>query len=389
VGVAEFAAGQADHISGLQAPDEHTVIITIDAPKAYFLAKLTYTSALVVDRQQVESGDSSWQKAPNGSGPFKLEGISAERIVLVRNEGYYGTKPALARVEFLIDGGDPMTMYENGQLDIVGVSENEIERVLDPTNPLNHELYSAPELSIQYLALDVSKPPFDDRAVRQALAMAIDREKIADLVLLGTASAAKGILPPGMPGFDPDLQGLPYDPQRARELLASSSYGSADALPDIVITISGTSGQLYNETRAILYMLETNLGIKATVEQVEWSDFLNDMNQRVYQMYSSGWIADYPDPQNFIDLLFHSASSQNHMGYSNPVVDALLEQARVASSPEERYALYHQAEKRIVEDAVWIPLTHGIDYSLAKPYVRGFSAASSIYPWLTDISIAD
>ncbi len=387
VGVAEFAAGQAEHISGLAAPDAQTVVITIDAPKAYFLAKLTYPSALVVDREQIEQGQDNWQLQPNGSGPFILEAIDNDHIVLARNERYYGRKPALAKVEFLMGGGDPMTMYENDQLDIVGVSADEIERVLDPANPLNAELYSSPELSVQYLALDTTKPPFDDRAVRQALAMAIDRDKIAELVLLGTASAAKGILPPGMPGFDSTLEGLPYDPQRARELLAESRYGAPGALPEIVLTISGTSGHIDGETRAILYMLETNLGITATVEQVAWEDFLNDMNQQVYQIYNSGWIADYPDPQNFLDLLFHSGSSQNHMGYANPQVDALLEQARVAASSEERYALYQQAEKIIVEDAVWIPLTHGIAYSLAKPYVHGFSAASSIYPWLTDISI--
>ncbi|MCE5258821.1 MAG: peptide ABC transporter substrate-binding protein [Chloroflexi bacterium] len=389
VGVAEFAAGQAEHISGLTAPDAHTVVITIDAPKAYFLAKLTYPSALVVDREQVEQGQDNWQLQPNGSGPFILEAIDTDHIVLARNERYYGRKPALAKVEFLMGGGDPMTMYENDQLDIVGVSADEIERVLDPANPLNAELYSSPELSVQYLAMDTTKPPFDDRAVRQALAMAIDRDKIAELVLLETASAAKGILPPGMPGFDPALEGLPYDPQRARELLAESRYGAPGALPEIVLAISGTSGYIDGETRAILYMLETNLGITVTVEQVAWEDFLNDMNQQVYQIYNSGWIADYPDPQNFLDLLFHSGSSQNHMGYANPQVDALLEQARIAASSEERYALYQQAEKIIVEDAVWIPLTHGIDYSLAKPYVHGFSAASSIYPWLTDIAIVN
>ncbi|MHB9032545.1 MAG: peptide ABC transporter substrate-binding protein [Anaerolineae bacterium] len=389
VGVDAFAAGKADHISGLQAPDAETVVITIDAPKAYFLAKLTYPAAFVVDRNQVEAGGTSWQQSPNGSGPFKLETIDSTQIVLVRNERYYGRKPALARVEFLMGGGDPMTMYENDQLDIVSVTSDEIERVMDPSNPLNAELHTASELSVQYLAFDVTKPPFDDRAVRQAFTMAIDRDKLANLVLLGTASAAKGILPPAMPGFDDTLNGLPYDPAQAKALLASSRYGASGAMPEVVLSISGTSGQMDGETRAILYMLETNLGITLTVEQVAWDSFLSDMNQRVYQMYTSGWIADYPDPQNFLDLLFHSNSTQNHMGYANAQVDKLLEQARIASDQQERFSLYRQAEKLIVEDAVWIPLTHGIDYSLAKPYVHGFNSSSSIYPWLKDISIVN
>ena len=387
VGVAEFAAGQVPNISGLDAPDDNTLVITIDAPKAYFLAKLTYPAAFVVDRQQIESQGSDWLRQPNGSGPFVLKSIATDKIVLERNERYYGQKPALAQVEFTMGGGTPMTMYENDQIDIVGVPPSEIERVLDPSNPLSTELHQASELSVQYLALTTTRPPFDDVAVRQAFTMAIDREKIADLVLKGTASAAKGILPPTMPGFDPTLEGLAYDPAKARELLASSSYGAPGAMPEVVLTVSGTSGHMDGETRAIVYLLETNLGISITVEQVDWSDFLNDMNGEVYQIYSSGWIADYPDPQNFLDIQFHSKSQQNHMGYSNPQVDQLLEQARTASSSEERYRLYHQAERLIVNDAAWIPLTHGVEYALVKPYVHGYLSTSSIYPWLKDISI--
>jgi oligopeptide transport system substrate-binding protein len=389
VGVNEFASGQADSISGLSAPDDNTLIITIDAPKAYFLAKLTYPAAFVVDRQQIESQGSSWFRQPNGSGPFVLSSIAADKIILTRNELYYGKLPTLAQVEFIMGGGTPMTMYENDQIDIVGVPPNEIERVLDPSNPLSAEFHRASELSVQYLALTTTRPPFDDIMVRQAFAMAIDRAKIADLVLKGTASAAKGILPPTMPGFDPTLEGLAYDPAKARELLESSSYGAPGTMPEVVLTISGTSGHMDGETRAIVYMLETNLGISVTVEQVDWSDFLNDMNGEVYQIYSSGWIADYPDPQNFLDIQFHSKSQQNHMGYANPEVDQLLEQARVASSPDERYRLYHQAERLIVNDAAWIPLSHGVDYSLVKPYVHGYLSTSSIYPWLKDISITN
>lgn len=389
VGVAEFASGQADTISGLDAPDDNTLVITIDAPKAYFLAKLTYPAAFVVDREQIESQGNNWFRKPNGSGPFVLKSISTDKIVLERNELYYGKLPSLAQVEFNMGGGTPMTMYENDQIDIVGVPPSEIERVLDPANPLSAEFHKESELSVQYLALTTTRPPFDDIAVRQAFAMAIDRAKIADLVLKGTASAAKGILPPTMPGFDPSLEGLAYDPIKARELLESSSYGKPGAMPEVVLTISGTSGHMDDETRAIVYMLETNLGISITVEQVEWSAFLNDMNTKVYQIYSSGWIADYPDPQNFLDIQFHSKSQQNHMGYANPQVDELLEQARTASTPEERYSLYHQAERLIVNDAAWIPLTHGVDFALVKPYVLGYVTTSSIYPWLRDISIVN
>ncbi|NLV74015.1 MAG: peptide ABC transporter substrate-binding protein [Chloroflexi bacterium] len=387
VGVAEFASGEARSISGLSAPDKRTVVITIDAPKAYFLAKLTYPASFVVDREQVEGDYEAFLESPNGSGPFVLESISRDRIVLVRNALYYREPAKLERVEFNLAGGDPMTMYENGLLDIVDVGSSAIERILDPVNPLNAELSSSSELSIQYISFDVEMPPFDDPNIRRAFTMAIDREKLAHLVMLGTAEAAKGILPPSMPGYNDALEGLPYDPAKARKLLAASRYGRPGQMPELVLSVTGTSGHMDDITRAVLYMWEENLGVKVNVEQVAWEDFLDDMNRRTYQMYSSGWIADYPDPQNFVDLLFHSRSSQNHAGYNNPEVDRLLEAARVAESPDERYALYHQAEALIVEDAPWLPLTHGIEYTLVKPYVQGFHSASAIYPWLIDISV--
>ena len=383
VGVPEYAKGQAQHIAGIKALDERTLQVTIDAPKAYFLAKLTYPTAFVVDKTQVESQGDNWLRKPNGSGPFVLESLSRERIVLVRNEHYYGKRPILARVEYILSGGLPITMYENDQLDIVEVSPAEIERVSDPGNPLYAEHRVEPQLSVQYLGLNVDAPPFDDPAVRQAFAQAIDKNKLADLVLKNTALPAVGILPPGMPDYDQNLVGLPYDPVRARQLLASSKY--APAMPQVVLAVSGTSGHMDSVTRAILSMIESNLGITVTVEQVEWSYFLRDMNERRYQIYSAGWIGDYPDSQNFLDVLFHSQSSQNHMGYHNREADQLLEQARVEQDPAKRTTLYHQAERIIVNEAPWIPLTHGIQYTLVKPYVKGFRASAAIYPWLRDI----
>jgi len=142
-------------------------------------------------------------------------------------------------------------------------------------------------------------------------------------------------------------------------------------------------------TEAVLAMLEENLGLVATVEQVEWSSFLDDLNLRRYTFYSSGWIADYPDPQNFLDLLFHSRSSQNHVGYANAQVDALLEEARVEQDHERRMGLYQEAELLILQDAPWVPLTHGVSYTLAKPWVKGYEPAAGLYPWLKGVSIVE
>jgi len=387
VGATARTRGEAEFVTGVVVVDDHTLRITVDAPKAYFLAKLTYPVAFVVDRQQIEADGAGWVRQPNGSGPFVLASMSRELIALEANERYYGVAPSVRRVEYVLSGGQPLAMYENDELDIAQVSPAEIERVTDPENPLSRELVTGSEPSVQYLGFNVAMPPFDDRAVRQAFAHAIDRAKIADLVLRGTATEAKGILPPAMPDFDPTLEGLAYDPERARALLASSRYGAEGAMPPIVLTVSGTSGYLSSIDRAILSMLEENLGIEATVEQVEWGYFLRDLNERRYPFFSAGWIGDYPDSQNFLDLLFHSTSSQNHTGYSNSEVDGLLEQARVETDPERRTALYREAERLIVADAPWVPLTHGAVNVLVKPHVRGYRATGAISPWLHHVAL--
>jgi oligopeptide transport system substrate-binding protein len=380
VGVEEMLAGQAEEISGIQVVDDHTLRITIDAPKAYFLAKLTYSTAFVVDRQNTEQ--SNWLQQPNGTGPFKLKERTDERIVLQRNEYYYRDKPKLAEVTFLLSGGSPMSMYENGELDIVGVGTADVERVRDPANSLHAELTVVPQLDIQYIGFDVTQPPFDDVKVRQAFALAIDREKITNVVWKGMKAPAQGIVPPGMPGYTREAGGLlRFDPQRARQLIAESKYQGVAGLPPITLSISGSGSEMPPVVEAIVAMIRENLGVEVAVEQS--SDLLSDQPQ----MFSIGWIADYPDPEDFLDILFHSQSGLNHMRYSNAQVDRLLEEARVETNTARRMQLYAQAEEIIVADAPWVPLWHSVSYVLTKPYVKGAVYAAAIFPWLSNVYI--
>ncbi len=377
VGAREMIAGQADQIAGLQVVDDHTLRITIDAPKAYFLAKLTYSTAFVVDREDVEHAD--WLERPNGTGPFRLQDRNNERIVLVRNEYYHRDGPRLERVVYSLSGGSPVTMYENGELDMVAVGPGDVERVLDPDNPLNAELTMVPQLSTQYLGFDVTQPPFDDVKVRQAFALAVDRQKITAVVWKGMRVPAEGIVPPGMPGYEREQPLLSYDPQRARRLIAGSRYGDERRFPAVTLSIGGSGVEMDRVTEAIVAMYRDNLGIEIEVERS--ADVLADRPQ----FFSLGWIADYPDPEDFLDILFHSHSPLNHMEYSNSSVDRLLEEARVEQDPQRRVLLYAQAEEIIVSDAPWVPLWHTVEYVLTKPYVRGVNHAAAIFPWLCDV----
>lgn len=387
LGVKEKLAGKANEVRGVKVVDDYTLQIEIDAPKAYFIAKLTYPAAFVLDRANVESGK-NWTDRPNGTGPFKLKEWSrGEKIVLVRNENYYAGPPPLAQVRFILAGGSPMTMYENNEIDTTGVSLTDIDRVLDPKNPLNKELVVATSLDVGYIGFDVTKPPFDDVRVRQAFNHAVDKQKIVDVVLKKLVQRADGVLPPGMPGYNPNLKGLEYDPAKAKRLIAESKYKDVANFPPIVVSLPGTGATLPPSSDAILQMWKDNLGVKVEIQQAEWATFLQDIKAHKYQVFELGWIADYPDPQDFLDVLFHSQSLENNGRYSNPQVDALLERARVEKDVSTRLRLYQEVEQMIVNDAPWIPLSFGKSYMLIKPYVKGYQSPPMVIPNLRFVSI--
>ena len=386
VGVKEKLGGEVDEVSGVRVVDEETLEITIDAPRAYFLAKLTNPTAFVVDEENVASGD-DWWRHPNGTGPFKLEEWQAGRhIVLERNEDFYGGEVKLDRATFHLRGNS-MTMYENDEIQITQVGTTNIERVLDPTNPLNRELVVVPELSVSYIGFNNAVPPFDDEKVRQAFCHAVDKDKITQVLLKDAVSPAGGILPPGMPGYSEELKGLSYDVAKAQQLIAESSYH--DDLPPIVLSVSGSCAGVSAVDSAIAWMWQENLGVEVAIEVMELETFLDDMREGRFQAFEIGWIADYPDPEDFLDLLFYSESQENHTGYSNHKVDELLEIARVESEIEARLVIYQDVEQIIVDDAPWLPLWFGQSYYLVKPEVKGFSPAPMVIPVLKGVWIED
>ena len=386
VGAADEINGKAKEISGIKVVDDSTLQITIDRPKPYFLAKLTYPTAFVVDREQIAQDPKNWTRRPNGTGPFVLqEWKIGERVVLTPNDRYYGDpKPSVSRVVFNLAGGSVLTQYESGEVDIAGVGVNDIERVRDSSEKLNAEFLTRPELSTSYIAFNVKQPPFDDPKVRQAFALAVDQDRMAHVILKDLVVPAHTILPPGIPGYSKD-QGTTYDPQRARQLLAESKY--AGKLPRIVLTQSGTGSNIGPVMEAILESWKQNLGVEVEVEQVETATFFQDVSRGAYQMWSMGWTADYPDPENFLDIQFNSKSTHNDTGYSNAQVDALLDRARSERDTDTRLKLYQQAERIILQDAPWMPLFHGATSVVVKPYVKGWQPTGSVVPVLKYVTV--
>ena len=383
VGVQQRLDGAATEISGIRVINERTLTITIDAAKPYFLSKLTYPVSFVLDRENVESGR-DWILEPNGTGPFRLaEYRPGEVLRLTRFEDYHLGPAKIDEVEFLLSGGNSMLMYENDELHITGIPLSLLAGVQDASNPLSREIVSAPpQFDVDYFGLNTSLPPFDDVKVRQAFNYAIDRQTLATTLLQDLVVPAAGILPPGFPGYNPDLQGYDYDPEKARQLMLDSKYGSGD-IPRITLTLPGSFGAALSPSiEAMLAMWEENLGVDISILQTEWAIFLQDLHQNRFQMFGGlGWIADYPDPENFLDVLFHSKSSNNQTEYSNGQVDILLERARVELDETARFELYHQAEQMIVDDAPWVPLWHSNGGSvLLKPNVQDYFLFPLVIP---------
>jgi oligopeptide transport system substrate-binding protein len=374
VGLADKRAGKAKTISGLKAINDRTLQVTIDAPKPYFLMKLTYGTSSVLDRANVESGP-EWYKRPNGTGPYKLiRWDPAKAQLYERNSDFYLRPPAIPYIVIQMYTGVPIRLYETGDVDMAGVASYDVERFRDPKEPLHADLREGVTMCTAKITFDVKQPPFDDPKVRQAFALSVDRQRLVDLIMDGVGIVAHGLYPPALPGYDSDFKGLEFDPQLARQRLAESRYGSAEKLPPIVFTSSGFSSDVTPSVAAVADMWQKNLGVTIQVQNVEPDKYQDELHAgRHGQLFSDGWCADYPDPENFADVLFHSGAQQNVGHYSNPSLDALLEKARIERDVTRRIEMYGQAEQIIVDDAAAIFLSHRFSFVLVKPHVKGYT----------------
>jgi oligopeptide transport system substrate-binding protein len=388
VGVQDVLDGKTREISGVKVIDDYTLQVTIDAPKPYFLYKVGYVTAFVVDRNNVAQGN-FWWRSPNGTGPFKLkEWKQGESLVLEQNPVFYGEKAKLATVTFKILSGVPMNLYETGEIDVTDVSLAYIDMATDEEGDYYKELSIHPELSFYYFGFNGAKPPFDDVNIRRAFSMAIDKTKIASLVYKDMVEPAGGILPPGIPGYNTDLKGLEFNIEAAKQLIKTSKYGSVDNLPPITITTAGYGPTISSTIEAVVHDWKQNLGVDVKVRVLDPQRFFYTLKQEKDEMFDIGWIADYPYPQNFLEILFHSGLDNNWGEYSSRDVDAILDRAGVEPDNAKALKLYQQAEQMIVDDAACLPISFGKGYILTKPDVAGYKPTPMGIVRLNKVSIA-
>jgi peptide/nickel transport system substrate-binding protein/oligopeptide transport system substrate-binding protein len=209
------------------------------------------------------------------------------------------------------------------------------------------------------------------RLLRQAINFAIDRDYLCNVILEGRAVPAKGVIPPGMEAFDPSLPGYRYDPEKAKALLAEAGYPGGEGLPPIQYNFNYQPPNPV-VAQAIQGML-LKFGVRTELRQMDWGAYQTYLDEGKATFFRLAWIADYPDPENFLFVLFHSSNKGqegNNARYVDPANDRRLEEARGTVDPELRKRRWRAVEAAIVEEAPWVFLYHNATALVVKPYVR-------------------
>jgi oligopeptide transport system substrate-binding protein len=383
----------------LLAPDPSTVVIKISKPASYFLDALSYPTSYVVEQSLITQYGKNWGdhlEAGGGDGPFKVSAYNhSKEIDFIPNADYYGPKPKLQKVifPFYKQTDTEYRAYQVGQLDTAGVPTTDVAQA--KTLP-NNQFVQVPELSIDYIAMNYLVKPFDNIDIRQAFELAINKDLIASSVLKGTVIPTNHIVPKGQPGYAPNLtgpdgvQGTSGDTTKAKSLLqqglSQEGWSSVSQMPPIILTYPSGSTDLDNIMAVIQQEWQNVLGVKATLAPTDFNKMLNEIsaatsNAKGLQMWNIGWIADYPDPQDWTTLQFCNGCAQNSFNYGqNHTSDAAtqvqtqnaLEAADVMPNGSSRNAAYNTAEQQLVNDVAWLPLNQALTTVVLKPYVKGF-----------------
>lgn len=373
-GASDFMQGTSQSVEGLQAVDRYTLRIALDEPFAPLLAVLGMANAAVVPREEVEGKEEQFGRAPVGTGPFKLVRWEAgKEIVLAANDRYYEGRPFLDSVIFKIGGTyeEMFAEFLKGSLEETLIPSAKTEEIRTDPRYHQYQRFRKPTLSLLYIGFNTRLKPFDDVRVRQAFNYAVNREQIVrEITRMGSIPASE-VLPPGMPGHDPDLIKYYYDPDKAKRLLAEAGYPDGTGLPVVQLwSVSKAEGTKAELTAYQEYLAK--IGVKVEIKhETDWPTYVRMLDQGELPMFRLSWSAVIPDPDDFLSRQLHSGGPNNWSFYRNPQVDRLLEKAREELEYTRRIALYHEAERLIMEDAPWINQHYHVFEHLYQPYVNG------------------
>ena len=354
---------------GVRARDPATLEVELTAPLVYFPSLVNFMVTFPIRRELVERFGERWTDPGNlvSLGPFTLaEWRHDYRLVLRANPRYWAGRPALDRIDAYMvqEGSTALVLFEQGLLDLVRIPPLEIRRYAKRPEYRREAL-----LRGYYYGFNTRKKPFDDPRVRRAFALAIDRSQFPEL-LRGGEQAWPSWIPPGMPDANKNL-GLRFDPERAQALLREAGVDPAELPPVKIVFNSDATHKLVAEKVQAFW--RQHLGVRVELENREWKVFLKELQSDPPAVFRLGWGADFPDPDNFMNL-FTSYSENNHTGWSNPHYDDVVERAAREPDPARRQALYDEAQRILCqEDVPIVPLFVTAANFAVQPRVRGFA----------------
>ena len=365
---------------GVRAVNPRLLEVTLEGPTPYFLNMLKHYSFFPVNPRVVErfggmtNRQNSWSTVENfvGNGPFRLTQWTTNQIIKVAKSPTYwdAARVRLNEIHFfpIENVRTEETAFQAGRLHLTSTVSP--DRIATFRRENADQLRTDPYLGLYFFRINVTRPPFNDPRVREALNLAIDRRMLVERVTQGGQVGASGIVPPGMQGY-PASQQIQTNIQRARQLLAQAGFPGGRGFPRKEILIN-TSEAHRKVAEAIQAMWRQNLGIDVGIYNQEWKVYLDSQSQLNFDLSRSGWIADYAYPMTFLEI-FTTGNGNNDTGWSNPRYDALIQQARTSGSEPERMRLMQEAERLLLTELPVIPIYWYTRVYLKDPRIQGWN----------------
>lgn len=403
-------------VEGLTAPDRYTLRLRLTAPFPPILWMLAMSYAYAVPREAVTAYGAEFVNHPVGTGPYVLkEWVQNYKLDFVRSPVWRATGrvdaypdgggAADAAAGLLLDAGRPVPFIDRieqyvvgdastqwllflaGRFDMSAISRDNWDAVVGPDRALNADLAgrgivmeTAPALDVAYIGMNMEDPMLGTHAcLRQAMQAAFDRDQWVRFQN-GRVVPAQGPIPPAIRPSGALPNPYPFDVARARALMAQAGYpdGRDPATGRrLELTLElGSGGADVRETADVLASFMERIGIVVRPSFNNWPTLLKKIEQKRAQMFLMSWVADYPDPENFLQLFYgpNETPGANRCNYRNPEFDRLYEQAAALLDGPEKQAIYSRMEALVVQDAPWLFLHHSLSFSLRQPWVRNYKA---------------
>jgi oligopeptide transport system substrate-binding protein len=384
-GAREFAGGKAQTILGLHASDDSTVLIRLAQPLAVFPKLLAMPVAAIVP----ESVGTDFSEHPIGTGPWRfVEWKHDDYIRLAKNPSYFDGVPKADSLEARIipEPSTAVAEFESGNVDLLYVPEGETQQ-WQQTDDKQALLKSPPPLRLIYAAFNTTRGSLASVEVRQAINYAVDRKKILDQLLAGRGRLAAGVIPPSLPGADSSRASYPFDPARARQLLAASGHAH-----DVALELWCGQEPPFPQVAQSIQAYLAAVGIKATIVERDNNSLRDAARNGKTDIVLKDWYADYVDAENFLYPLLASANvgqGGNVSFYANPTFDRLITSARAERSDAVRTREYRQADSIAFVDAPMLFLVFYNELYAVQPWLKGFQppVIFNAQRW-TDVEIA-